>query len=289
MAAPLDTAGYAAGDSRAAAAGWAARLQLRFAPGGARTVLAGRRHYGPLTVQKPFYPEGAPCHVYLLHPPGGVVGGDRLELDVEVNSDAHALITTPASGKFYRSAGTEALQQQHLRVDSGATLEWLPQDTILFDGCNVAMDTRVELQADARFVGWEMVCLGRPAADEGFDRGRCRQRLELWRDGVPLTLERTRFDGGSAALAAPWGLAGNGVSGTLLATPADCETLAAVRTALDHGVHGRFAASLIDDVLVCRFLGRQGEAARRTFARAWRALRPSVVGREACPPRIWNT
>ncbi len=85
-------------------------------------------------VQRPFYPEGGTCHVYLLHPPGGVVGGDQLELQVQSEPGSHALITTPAATKFYRAGPhPHSLLQQNLQVRD-ATLEWLPQETIVFDG-----------------------------------------------------------------------------------------------------------------------------------------------------------
>src|SRR5690606_30424398 len=112
--------------------GWRAELALRFELRGPRTVLAGRRHYGPLRVQRPFYPEGAPCHTYVLHPPGGVVGGDRLHMDIRLEPGSHALLTMPGATKFYRSAGATSLLQQHFHVGEDAVLEWLPQDNILF-------------------------------------------------------------------------------------------------------------------------------------------------------------
>src|SRR6187402_782414 len=113
---------------------WHARLELGFSRSGSRTVLARRRHFGPLIVQRPFYPEGGICHVYLVHPPGGIVGGDQLALQVEVERDAHALLTTPAATRFYRAGPhpRAALNQQFVVQD--AALEWLPQETIVFDG-----------------------------------------------------------------------------------------------------------------------------------------------------------
>ena len=113
-------------------AGWQARLDLGFEQRAGRTVLAHKRQFGPLTVQRPFYPEGGPCHLYVLHPPGGVVGGDRLAVSVLVAEGAHALITTPGAAKFYRSAGPRADVVQRLSVDAGGALEWFPQENILF-------------------------------------------------------------------------------------------------------------------------------------------------------------
>jgi urease accessory protein len=118
----------------ASAPGWLAELDLGFAPRGSRTVLARRRHRGPLAVQRPFHPEGDVCHVYLLHPPGGVVAGDRLAIRVAADPGAEALLTTPAAGKFYRSEGPVARQTVALEIGEGASLEWLPQETILYPG-----------------------------------------------------------------------------------------------------------------------------------------------------------
>lgn len=269
--------------------GWLAQLSLGFEKRAERTALTHRQHQGPLVVQRPFYPEGDVCHTYLVHPPGGVVGGDRLEITTRVNAQAHALITTPASGKFYRSGGSVARLEQQLEVGSGAVLEWLPQDTILFAGCEVDMLTHVNLAPGAAFIGWEMLCLGRPSSGEAFDHGSCRQRFELWRDGMPLLLERSKFSGGDPLLNADWGLQGHTVTATLLATPASKELLNAVRDAVPDVQNALFSASLMDDILVCRYLGHQGAQARNIFSQAWAAIRPLMLDRPACPPRVWAT
>lgn len=267
-------------------AGWQAQLALYFAKRGSRTAITRRRHHGPLVIQRPFYPEGDVCHAYLVHPPGGVVGGDQLGITANIGESAHALITTPASGKFYRSDGRQARLEQHLQVDNDAVLEWLPQDTILFAGCQVEMLTRIELAPRASFIGWEILCLGRPGSNELFDHGLCRQRFEIWRDGTPLFIDRSRFSGSDELMQAKWGLGGKTVSATLLATTADKQVLDAVRESVtDDG----FSATLIEELLVCRYLGEQGEQARKVFQQAWAAIRPLLTGRQACVPRIWYT
>src|SRR3569623_3774405 len=137
---------------------WQARRELCFAIRGGRSTVTSRRQHGPLRVQRPFFPEGAGvCHIYVLHPPGGVVGGDELEIDVAVRAGAHALITAPAAGKFYRRAGAPARQPQLLRVAAAAALEWLPRENIVFDGARAELCTRVELAEGARFIGWEIM------------------------------------------------------------------------------------------------------------------------------------
>jgi urease accessory protein len=271
--------------------GWQAALDLHFERSGARTVLARRRHVGPLQVQRPFYPEGTDtCHVYLLHPPGGVVGGDQLRITIDVASGAQALLTTPAAGKLYRSAGRLATLDQRLTVASNAMLEWLPQETIVFAGAHVAASTRVDLAGSAKFLGWELVCLGRPAAAELFTQGVLRQRFEVWCDGAPLWIEGSRFCGGEPALTAAWGLRGHSVTGTLVCTATAPELVTQVREAWSAlSGDALVSATQLDAVIVCRYLGDDAEQARACFVAAWTILRPAVLGRVACPPRIWAT
>jgi len=267
--------------------GWQARLELGFAEGAGRTRLVHKCQFGPLTVQRPFYPEGGVCHCYLLHPPGGVVGGDRLEVAVQVGEGAHALITTPGAAKFYRSAGPRAEQVQRLMVAAGGVLEWFPQENILFPGANLRLHTAVELAAGARFLGWEIQCLGRPAVAERFAAGQADLRLDVRRDGVPLLLERLRLDHG-AGLDGPTGLRGYPLTATLLVTGAAAGDLAAVRTHAG-AAEILWGATLVGDLLVVRALARASEPVHRLFTALWGLLRPRLIGRPACAPRIWST
>jgi len=266
---------------------WKARLELTFQQAGGRTILAKRQHVGPLIVQRPFYPEGSTCHVYLVHPPGGVVGGDALSLQVDVEAGAHALLTTPAATRFYRAGPhPRATLQQNLTVRDAA-LEWLPQETIVFEGARARTTTRVELSGEARFLGWEIACLGRPANGEGFQAGELQQDFLLYRNGQPLLLDRMRLRGDSPALAAPWGLAGAQAMGTLLMYPARELDLPGLRELTSRDA--RHALSVVDEVLVCRALAPQAEALRLLFSAMWLRLRESLLGRAAVAPRIWAT
>ncbi len=262
---------------------WHAKLQLRFARQGARTVLAHRHHIGPLVVQRPFYPEGDVCHVYVVHPPGGIVGGDQLRLDATLETGAHAVITTPAATKFYRALPDRRAQlHQELHLHN-ATLEWLPQETILFRDARASMATVVRLDRQSRFIGWELTCYGRPACNELFDSGHAQQHFELWIDEQPVLLDHLRIDGSSMTMQAPWGLAGNGTLGTLLAYPATTDDLDSARE------HERFACTLVDSVLSCRLVHVDSDAAKQAFVKLWQTLRPRIVKREAVLPRIWAT
>lgn len=270
--------------------GWQAHLTLGFARRDGRTLLAERRHRGPLRLQRPLYPEGPDvCHVLLLHPPGGVVGGDELHIDVHAAAGAHALITTPAAGKFYRCDGAAGSLRQQVHVAAGACVEWLPQETLVYAGAQAEMYTRIELEAGAQFIGWEMLCLGRPASGELFMQGDMRQRFEIWREGRPLWLERAWFDGGAPALSTPWGLQGFPVTATLVCVGGDAELVEQIRRQVSVTEAERFAVTRLREVTVCRYLGRSAEGARECLTQAWRAMRWALLTRTARVPRIWNT
>src|SRR6188768_2149252 len=266
----------------------------------ARTRVRGRGGPVGLGAQSPsralggsagFYPESKDlAHVYLLHPPGGVVAGDQLTVRVNVAPGARALVTTPAATKFYRSEGRVAEQTQVLRVSEGASLEWLPQETIVFGSAQVRTKTRVELEPGASFCGWEVVCLGRAASGDHFESGRLRQAFEIWQRERPLWIERADFDAQEPVRHAPWGLGGRRVFGTFVCTGESAAAVAAARAAVDtDDACELFAVSQMRAAIVCRYLGNSTERARQVFAQAWAALRPLVLGRPASPPRIWLT
>lgn len=279
--------------------GWRGTLELDFAAEGARTRLARQQHVGPLLVQRPFYPEaplvgGAgvlrePCHVYVIHPPGGVVGGDELSLKVLIEPRAHALITTPAAGKFYRSAAGQVARLTQRHEVRGGALEWLPQENIFYPDSSVRLATSVHLSGGARFIGWEITCLGLPAQARSLAGGVAHQALELWLEGAPVLIERLNLH--EAALAACWGLRGRTSLGTWLAYPAHPELLGQARAliaALDcAGVE--IACTLLEGVLCCRAIAGRADQLKQVFIQLWCALRASLLGRGPCAPRIWAT
>jgi urease accessory protein len=262
-------------------------LSLDFERSGERTVIARRRHQGPLVVQRPFHEPDGTCQVYLIHPPGGVVGGDALEFSFGVRPASRALVTTPGATKLYRSPRRRSTLAVEVRVTGGGMFEWLPQETILFNGVQARAETRVCLDATSHFIGWDIVCLGQD--NRGLGQGHFTQRWRLERDGRPLWVERAELDGGSAALTAPWGLAGRTVVGTLVATGAGALDVDAVREACPDSERDWLSTSRLGDVLLCRYLGYSAEAAKRHFQAAWAVLRHRLFGRGACPPRVWAT
>ena len=273
--------------------GWEARLELDIARRGERSLLARRSHRGPLVVQKALHPEGpGVCQAVVVHPPGGIAGGDRLALAIDIGERAHGQLTTPGATKWYRSTGAAARQTFDARVGAGGTLEWLPQEAIVFDGARVETSTAVTLATDAVFVGWDVVCLGRTASGERFRRGSYRQRFELVRDGALIWAERTLIDGGADVTISHVGLNGCPMFGTfVVAAPAIPDAMLA---ACRHVAPGDAAAiegavTRLPGVLVARCRGRSAEAARQWFAALWAVVRPGVCGRVAVPPRIFAT
>jgi urease accessory protein len=269
---------------------WRARLALRFAHDGARSRLVSRQHEGPLVVQKPLYAEGGHvCQCIVVHPPGGVAGGDTLAIEVDVGAGAWAQITTPGAAKWYRAAGRRAAQDVRVRVEAGATFEWLPQSTIVFDGVDGTSAMRVDLATDSVYLGWDVVCLGRTASSECFTDGRWRQRVDIVRDHALLWSERTALAGGDQLLLSPVGLNGAPVFGTFaaMAPRIDDDLIAMCRGFTPS--RGDGAITRVPHALVARYVGDSTEAAHDYFRTLWHAVRPALAGRPAVPLRIWNT
>jgi urease accessory protein len=246
-----------------AAQGWNAQLALRFERVESRTVLVSRRHAGPLRVQKALYPERDPvCQAIVVHPPAGIVAGDVLAIDVEAGRGTHVQVTTPGAAKWYRSTGRFATSRTTLRVGQQGLVEWLPQDTLIFDGARASIGLSIELEGDARFIGWDVTTLGRTASGERFASGSLRQRVELLRNGELAWCERAVLDGGGLALQSGAILDGAPVFGTMLATiSASRELLDACRGATCDS--GMGAVTAMNDLVVERYRGDAASAAAR--------------------------
>ncbi len=276
---------------------WQARLSLGFTDDGGVTRLIERDHFGPLRVQKPLYPEGGQvCHAIIVHPPGGVVGGDALAIAVRVGAAAQAFITTPGAAKWYKANGKRSMQTVRLEVGAGATLEWMPQETIFFDAAQVQLTQEVSLEKEATYIGCEILCFGRTASGESFNSGKIMQRNTIRRAGKLIWFEQGTLAGGDAMMHSPMGLAGKTVCATLIAAGKSIPAalLNAIRdeakvllAADDAG--GSFGVSQTKSIFVARYLGDSSEVARRLMLCVWRHLRPELVGRLAIVPRIWNT
>jgi urease accessory protein len=279
--------------------GWRGHLALHYrrsTDGGVERTVAHDRHEGPLRVLQPLYPEGPGiCHHVLVHPPGGVVAGDELLIDIRLDAGTHALVTTPGATRFYRSDGPTATQRATLQLAAGARLEWLPLEAIAHPGCRADNSVRAELATGAEMMGWDVLALGLAAAGQPFDSGWFRQHLEL--PGV--WLERGRIAAGDGLLrSSALGWAGHAVLGTLwfacggaigstrrvALLDAARAVVAAHPLAATAGVTAPQAA-----VLVLRVLAPGVEPVMQLLAQVRGAWRQQAWGLAAAPPRIWRT
>jgi len=275
---------------------WHARLTLDYRAHPATGTRLDFRHDGPLRILKSLFPEGpAVCHSVLVHPPGGIVGGDTLAVDLALGAGAHALVTTPGATRFYRSAGERAAQSVHARVAAGARLEWLPLETLVHSGAHADNRMRFELDPGAEMFGWDIVALGLPAADAPFAAGDYRHDIAVG----PRWLERGRTAASDLALLdGPCGWAGHRALGTLwfaagspLADERRERLLEAAREIA--GAHALAmtagATSPQPDVVALRVLAPRVEPLQDVLTRTWRAWRPLAWARDACAPRVWRT
>jgi len=268
---------------------WRATLALQVRAERSRSVVS-HRHDGPLRLQKALYPEGAAvAHAVLIHPPGGVAGGDALEISVQVDREAHALVTTPGATKWYKANGRCASQQVRLAVDG--VLEWLPQESIVFDAAVVRSAIDIHLGPRATSIGWDIVALGRLAAGEHFDSGDFTQSIRLRNEDALVWSERTRITGGDRLLSSPVGLDGHTVFGCLWAAGAAVESidLDDLRAAVGAGAAAAPITRLAPQLLVARTLAAGTASAREALTAWWVALRPLLCCRAAQPPRVWAT
>lgn len=285
--------------------GWRGELELSCKNGQWGTRLVATRHYGPLYIQKPFYPEGETCmHLYPLHPPGGVVSGDELHIQLNATAAAQVLLTTPGALRFYKSRDTVLLLNpgqvvtNDISVSEHSCVEWLPMESIVFNGAHARNDTRVFLDASSQFIGWDIVCLGLPASEAFFTSGALLQSFEIYRLQRPLFIDRMRCVANKTVLKARAGLAGHCVYGTLVFAPSSefDSSPQAVEAVLGElrqhvvaqGFEQHIAITGFNTVIIARYLGHSTEHARLGFEGLWRIMRPKLTGRVACTPRIWR-
>ena len=273
---------------------WHARLSLDYQRHGERTVLQ-HSHDGPLRIFKSLYPEGdAVCHNVIVHPPGGLVGGDVLDIGVQVGAGAHALVSTPGATRFYASDEAFATQQVRLQLDAGARLEWLPLETIAYPGCRADNRWSATLAEGAELMAWDVTALGLPGAAQPYEQGEFRQRLEIpgcWLEQARIAAHDRRL------LDSPLGLGGHRCLGTLvfatgspLARERREHLLEVAREALHQAPAGVVAGATCpnDRVLAVRAVAPLVEPLMAGLQAVWAALRPAAWGLPGDAPRIWR-
>ena len=267
---------------------WIAKLELHFSKSITKTFLSQRKHIGPLTIQRPFYPEGSVCHVYLLHPPGGVVGGDNLSIEIGNDPGTSALITTPGATKIYRTmSGKNSSVSQNFNIASNSTFEWLPLETIIFPGAESEFSTKFSLYGDAKLAAWEVQCLGLPVNNEPFNDGQLNFNFEIWRNDKPILLDKLVIN--ESELNNIAGLGGYQVFGTFVISDISDKVINLVRDKIINNDDCICGVTQIEGITIIRCLANRTNLIQNFFKDIWEQARPLVFNMKASPPRVWAT
>ncbi|MDX1572974.1 MAG: urease accessory protein UreD [Methylophaga sp.] len=270
--------------------GWLAQLSLAFERRHERTILVRRQHYGPMVIQKILHPQtDDAAHGVIVHPPGGIAGGDQLELHIDLASKAQVLLTTPGATKWYKSAGRLASQQVDIRLAADSQLEWLPQENIVFNGAEVSLRTDVSLAENAKLATWEIISLGRSASGENWQEGRLRQNLTISRQHRLIWSESAVIHAESKVLAAKAGLKGNRVFGSFIVAAGQMPAATLEKCRAVNADGGSFGVSALPEIFVARYMGGCPQQARQYFEQLWACLRPWYGAAQVVRPRIWAT
>ena len=304
---------------------WLARLKLLFRQSHGETIMADNTHIGPLRVQRTFKAEDESRHVYILHPPGGYVAGDLIDIHVETQDSSHVVVTSPGASKFYRcepdfrhfphkphkpnkpNKSNNQTQTLNLVAKQHSLLEWLPQETIFFKDANAHLETNIQLDAGSDFIGWEISCLGRTASGETFGQGRLTQTLNLFQNDVLIHRERLRLTPEDAIQSQPWGLDQQPVFGTLLAVLKHRQeeqssslrfdrqdqllaVVANLREQISEFPEAQhWSVTTKSGVILVRYLGPHSEPCKNGFSQIRDNLLKTFKQIEASTPRIWAT
>ncbi|WP_238178498.1 urease accessory protein UreD [Calothrix sp. 336/3] len=270
---------------------WHGKLHLTYGSHGGKTQLVSSQNQAPLKVQRPFYPEGeAVCHSIILHTAGGVVGGDRLSTNIHLQPQSQVLLTTAAASKIYKSNGLQARQDVTIHIDSHACLEYLPQETIVFNSANYRQDVRIHLAVDASFLGWEITRFGRTARNEQFIQGEWRNYTEIWRDNQPLWIDRQYLPGDMAVFHSPHGLNSQAIAGSFiyLGKQISPQLITQIRQMWGENSPSAVGVTALEHGFLCRYRGNSTSEVRNWFISVWQLLRQSIGNRGNCVPRVWQ-
>ena len=288
---------------------WLASLFLEFAIKSNVSQLVKTSRRGPLNVQKAFYPEGKDCaHVYLLHPPAGIVSGDELNIEICIQDSAHALITTPGANRFYRARTNLAIgdskqtQISNINVLGKGICENFPLETIVYEGADAINQLDLKLSSQAHYIGWDISCLGLPAAGQPFKKGRFTQLNRVFIDGKLNFHDRINLTPNNNVCAHVAGLNNHSVLATMLAhapkvrinVNEKSQLVDRLREQIAHtdGIDKpsqKVSVTYIRDLLVVRYLGDHAEECKAIFTSIWKTIRPIYIQKEANVPRIWLT
>ena len=276
---------------------WFAQLELGFIGNEIRTILAHRKHHGPVRVQKMLWPEKTGvCHAIIVHPPAGIAGGDHLTFSMTASQKAHALVTTPGAGKWYKTNQKKAFQHIDITVKDQSIFEWLPQETMLFNGANASSETTVLLDVSSSFIGWDMLVIGRQACEERFVEGVYQNLFQLYQNDRLLVTDVLRFEGNDRWLTSCLGMRGHAVMASFWAVAPEAfrsnhfldQQIDQIRELIMR-MKVNVTLTLLDHVVCARYLGDDVRECHDAFAAIRAKLRRLWFELEEEFPRIWRT
>lgn len=280
---------------------WIANLSLEFAFSAHGSQLTKTKRSGPLSVQKAFYPEGRDCaHVYLLHPPAGIVSGDQLHIDIRVKPQAHCLVTTPGANRFYRAredrdiGDSKQIQVTNIAVEKEAKCENFPLETIVYEGADGFNTVDIHLTDSSCYLGWDITSLGLPSSGERFNLGRYTQLNRIYCNGSLIFHDRIAINPENKLQNHIAGLNNCNVFATFIAYKATIPNKASILEILRTDIDDKEAAeklsvTCIRDLIIIRYLGEQAEECKILFTSLWQLLRPIYLDKKGIMPRIWHT
>ncbi len=269
---------------------WQGELKLNYRWHQERTEVTQAYAKAPLRIQRPFYPETPRvCHSVMLHTAGGMVGGDQLHISLDLADQAQVLLTTAAASKIYRTPALPVQQHIHIQVGRDACLEWLPQETIVFNQAQYQQTIRVELAPGGLWLAWDITRFGRTARAERFTQGAWQSHTEVWQKTTPLWLDRQWLPGSEPSFNGLHGLNGYPILGSfvLIGREVSPDLTAQVRQ-LWPGPVTEIGVSRLAAGMICRYRGADRSAVRAWFIAVWELMRVSFLGRAVCKPRVWG-
>jgi len=284
---------------------WLAKLSLEFSYSAYGTQLQKTTRQGPLSIQKAFYPEGQECaHVYLLHPPAGIVSGDELNINIDIADKGHVLVTTPGANRFYRAredhtiGDSKQVQNTTLVLAKQTICENFPQETIVYEGADAFNTVDIHMEQSSVYLGWDIACLGLPSSGECFEKGQYTQLNRLFCDDKLIYHDRIEISPQNQLLHHITGLAGKTVFGTFLVYAPNLLNalkhrkvlIEALRDIIDaEQAQQKISITDINGLFVIRYLGEQAHECKNLYIKLWQHVRPLLIEKEGIEPRIWHT
>lgn len=271
---------------------WHGKLTLTYQKRDNSTQVISAYHQAPLKIQRSFYPEGSTiCHSIIFHTAGGIVGGDLLSQNINLQDNCHSLITTPAATKIYKTNGNIAKQNILIKLENNSFLEYLPQENIIFNGAIYQQNCRIELAENAHYCGWEINRFGRSARGEKFTQGDWKSSTEIWQNDQPLWIDNQWLPGNEIIVNSLNGLAGYSVSGTFcwIGEEITEDIIRDIRHLAENQVNqGETGVTQLLKGLFCRYRGNSTTEAKKWFIDVWGLMRLNYLGRSKIIPRVWQ-